>query len=370
MSSIWPRIAQYFGGKLPEGSIAVEQPTVPLAKPGAIGVQVPVRVTQVDGQSPVAGTSGEQLYYNAPAHTAITDVSCQSGTTKWIAENGKAASCLMSGAANWSTAQSATLHVEDTAPDGQITNGRVRLLSDTGQIRGANNIALNVMSRDPGEVHSLRAQAGSLQVAPIQSQFPEPLTARAKDPMDVAVEGADVTFAVTNDGGTGTRFEGDDQTPTAQTNAEGDASSPRLLADSRAGTLQVTAMSSGRVATFHLRVVTQEGDPTDDVEHLALIDGQGQLAPEGTEFPLPLTARASNQGQDPVKDAWVTYTITDDGGTGTRFVETDQIPTVTTNSNGDAVSPKLIAGHTSGFVRVTATSNGKAATFILIVGTM
>ncbi|XVN16690.1 serine protease [Pseudomonas corrugata] len=49
MSSIWPRIAQYFGGKLPEGSIPVGQLTIPLAKPGGVGVQVPVRVTQVDG---------------------------------------------------------------------------------------------------------------------------------------------------------------------------------------------------------------------------------------------------------------------------------------------------------------------------------
>jgi len=369
MSSIWPRIAQYFGGRLPTGSIQVEQPSVPVAKPGADGVQVPVRVTQVDGESAVAGAPGEQLYYNAPAYTTITDVSCQSGTTQWIAENGKAASCTLPAASNWATAQSVTLRVDDRAPDGQITNGRVRLLSDTGQIRGANNTSVHVMSRYPGEVQSLHAQAGNLQAVPLDSRFPKPLTARAKDPLDAAVVGAAVTFAVTDDGGTGTRFDGDDQTPTVQTNAEGDATSPTLVADSRAGTLKVTALSSGRTATFHLRVVSQEGDPTDDVAHLSLIDGQGQLAPEGTEFPHPLTVRTSNQDRNPVEDAWVTYTITDDGGTGTRFVGADQAPTVTTNSQGDAVSPKLRAGNKSGFVTVTATSNGKTVTFILIVAT-
>ncbi|WP_413794543.1 MULTISPECIES: trypsin-like serine peptidase [unclassified Pseudomonas] len=369
MSSIWPRIAGYFGGRLPEGSFPVEQPIVPVAKPGAIGVQVPVRVTQVDGESPVAGTPGEQLYYHAPTHTAITDVSCQSGT-KWIGENGKAASCTLQGAANWATAQAATLRVDDTAPLGQVTDGRIRLLSDTGQIRGANNLALNVMSHGPGEVQSLRAQAGNFQATPVDSRFSEPLTARAKDPLDAAVVGADVTFAVTDDGGTGTRFEGDDQTPIVQTNAEGDATSPTLVADARAGTLQVTALSSGRTATFHLRVVSQEGDPTENVEHLSVITGQGQIAPEGTEFPLPLTARTLNQDRNPVEGAWVTYTIIDDRETGTRFVGDDQTPTATSNSQGDAVSPKLIAGDQYGFVTVTATSNGKTATFIIIVGTI
>lgn len=370
MSSIWPAIAGYFDEKLPEGSVPVEQPGVPMAKPGAVGVQVNVRVTQVDGQSPVAGAPGEQLYYHAPTHTTITDVSCQSGTTQWIAENGKAASCTLSGAANWTTAQSVALRVDNTAPDGLVSDGRVRLLSDTGQIRGANNLALNVMSRGPGEVQSLRAQAGNFQAAPLHSRFPEPLTARAKDPMDNAVVGADVTFAVTDEGETRTWFEGNDQTPTVQTNAEGDATSPALVTDSRAGTLQVTALSSGRTATFDLRVVSQDGDPTDEVEHLSVITGQGQIAPEGTEFPLPLTARTLNQGRDPVEGAWVTYTIIDDRETGTRFVGADQTPTATTNRNGDAVSPKLIAGNRYGFVTVTATSNGKAATFIIIVGTI
>lgn len=370
MSSIWPDIAGYFGGKLPEGSIPVDQPTVPMAKPGAVGVQVPVRVTQVDGQSPVAGTSGEQLYYQAPTHTAITDVSCQSGSTQWIAEDGKAASCTLSGAANWGMAQVTTLRVDNTAPDGQVIDGRVRLLSETGQIRGANHLALNVMSRGPGEVQSLSAQAGNLQAAPVDSRFSKPLTARAKDPLDAAVVGADVTFAVTDDGGTGTRFEGDDQTPTVRTNTEGDATSPALLTDARTGTLQVTALSSGKTATFHLRVVSQEGDPTEDVEHLSVIAGQGQIAPEGTEFPLPLTARTLNQDRNPVEGAWVTYTIIDDRETGTRFIGDDQTPTATTNSQGDAVSPKLIAGNRFGFVTVTATSNGKSVTFIIVVGTI
>ncbi|MDP9782007.1 trypsin-like serine peptidase [Pseudomonas fluorescens] len=254
MSSIWPRIARYFDGRLPEGSTPVEQPTVPVAKPGAVAVQVPVRVTQVDGQAPVEGAAGEQLYYQPPTHTTVTDVSCQSGTTKWIAEDGNAASCTLPGAADWTTAQSVTLRVDDTAPDGQIIDGRVRLLSDTGQARGGNNISLNVMSRGPGEVQSLQVQAGNLQVAPVGSRFPNPLTARAKDPLDAAVVGADVTFAVADDGGTGTRFDGDDQTPIVQTNAEGDATSPTLVAGSRTGVLQVTAMSSDRTATFFLKV--------------------------------------------------------------------------------------------------------------------
>ncbi|BBP59897.1 trypsin-like peptidase domain-containing protein [Pseudomonas sp. St316] len=370
MAEIWPDIARYFDGRLPEGSILVEQPIVPVAKPGAVAVQVPVRVTQVDGESAVGGASGEQLYYQAPAHTAVVDVSCQSGTTKWIAADGNAASCTLPSPANWTQAQSVTLRVDDTAPDGQIADGRVRLLPDTGQIRGGTHLTLIVMSLDPGEVQSLQAQTGNLQAAPMDSQFPNPLTARAKDPLDAPVRGADVAFAVTDEGGTGTRFEGGDQTPIVQTNAQGDATSPPLVAGSRVGTLQVTATSNGRTATFHLRVVSQEGDPTDDVEQLTVIDGQGQIAPEDTEFSDPLTVRTWNQDRDPVEDAWVTYTITDDGGTGSRFVGADQAPTVMTNSNGDAVSPKLIAGNKRGLVKVTASANGRAATFILIVGTI
>ncbi|WP_338497864.1 trypsin-like peptidase domain-containing protein [Pseudomonas sp. WP18] len=370
ISSIWPGVAGYFDERLPEGSVPVEQPSVPVAKPGAAGVPIAVRVTQVDGESPVAGKPGEQLYYHAPTHTAITDLSCQSGATQWIAEDGKAASCTLQGAANWATAQTAMLRVDDSAPEGRITDGRVRLLSDTGQIRGASHLALTVMSRGSGEVQSLRTQAGNLQAAPTDSRFAKPLTARARDPLDAAIEGAQVTFAVTDDGGTGTRFEGADQTPIVQTNAEGDATSPALVTDARTGTLQVTALSSGRTATFHLRVVSQEGDPTKNVEHLSVVTGQGQIAPEGTEFPLPLTARTLNQDRNPVEGAWVTYTIIDDRETGTRFVGDDQTPTATTNSQGDAVSPKLIAGDQYGFVTVTATSNGKTATFIIIVGTI
>lgn len=367
MTEIWPDIARYFDGRLPEGSIPVEQPTVPVAKPGAVNVQVPVRVTQVDGESAVGGASGEQLYYHAPAHTTITDVFCQSATTKWIAEDGDAASCTLSSAADWTTAQSVTLRVDDTAPDGQIVDGRVRLLSDTGQTRGGTNTTLNVMSLDPGEVASLQAQAGNLQAAPVDTRFAEPLTARAIDPLGEIVVGADVTFAVSDEGATGTRFDGGDQTPIVQTNADGDATSPRLVAGSGVGTLQVTATSNDRMARFYLRVVSEEGDPTDDVESLILAGGNGQIAPAGTEFTLALTVRASNQDRDPVEGAWVVYTITDDGRTGTRFVGVDQTPTVTTSSSGDAVSSKLIAGHTPGFVTVAATSNGKAVTFLLVV---
>lgn len=365
ISSIWSRIAQYFAGRLPEGSVPVEQPAVPEAKPGAVAVQLPVRVTQVDGQSPVAGAPGEQLYYRAPTHTTVADVSCQSGTTKWIAEDGSAASCTLPSAADWATAQSVTLRVDAAAPDGQIADGRVRLLSDTGQTRGGTNITLTVRS-----VQSLQVQAGNLQAAPADNRFPNPLTARAKDSLDVPVVGADVIFAVADDGGTGTQFDGGDQTPIVQTNVEGDATSPPLAAGSRVGTLKVTATSNDRTATFHLRVLSQEGDPTDDVEQLTVIDGQGQITPEGTEFADPLTTRASNRDRDPVEDAWVTYTITDDGGTGTRFVGVDQAPTVTTSSQGDAVSPKLTAGNKRGLVKISAASNGKAASFILIVGTM
>ena len=367
MAEIWPDIARYFDDRLPEGSIALEQPTVPVAKPGAVGVQVPMRVTLVDGESLVRGAPGEQLYYHAPAHTTVTDVSCQSETTQWIAEDGNAASCTLTGAANWTTAQRVTLRVDAAAPDGQIVDGRVRLLSDIGQTRGGINITLNVMSLDPGEVASLQVRAGNLQAAPVDTKFAEPLTARAIDPLGAVVVGADVTFAVSDEGATGTRFDGGDQTPTVQTNAEGDATSPPLVAGSRAGTLQVTATSNDRTATFYSRVVSAEGDPTDDVEYLSLIAGNGQFAPAGTEFTHPLTARTSNQDEEPVAGAWVTYTITDDGGTGTRFVGTEQMPTVTTNAEGDAVSAKLIAGNTSGFVTVTATSNGKALTFLLVV---
>jgi hypothetical protein len=58
------------------------------------------------------------------------------------------------------------------------------------------------------------------------------------------------------------------------------------------------------------------------------------------------------------------------GGTGTRFDRNDQTPTVQTNAEGDAVSPKLIAGNKSGFLPVTATSNGEVARLTLVVATI
>ncbi|MBC9719663.1 Ig-like domain-containing protein, partial [Streptomyces sp. TRM66268-LWL] len=97
-------------------------------------------------------------------------------------------------------------------------------------------------------------------------------------------------------------------------------------------------------------------DPTTSVSELKMSSGDGQEASAGSEFADPLVTQALKDSSG-VHGAKVTYQITDDGGTGSTFVDGGTSVDKSTDSQGYS-SVKVKAGSKAGSVQVRATANG------------
>ena len=187
-----------------------------------------------------------------------------------------------------------------------------------------------------GAATKIIAYGGSKQSGPVGSTLPNPAVVQAQDAYKNGVPGVTVTFAANHGGSV---------SPTSiVTDASGMARGTVTLPTAPA-TVTVTGSSTGfKNVTFSETAVV--GAPNT----LAVVSGNNQTAPAGTQLPLPLTVLVTDNYGNPVPNIEVTFT---DNGAGGTF----STNTPTTGSNGQA-SVTYTLPTTPQSVTITASSTG------------
>ena len=228
--------------------------------------------------------------------------------------------------------------------------------SDYGTVR------LYLTNTAGGLPASIAVLGAAEQEASVNSRYAQPLQARVTDANGNAVQGAAVSFSIIPGiTGAGAGFLGGQGAATTDSN--GIATSPPLLANGSPGRFAATASIDGlsAVATYtldnHAAAMTIEttaiSDPTATVD---------------SRYRTPLQAHVLDASGQPVEGASVTFSVQPSGsGAGATFVGGAAQATETTDADGVATSPPLLAGKTAGTYSATATVAGgpRAATYTL-----
>jgi hypothetical protein len=190
--------------------------------------------------------------------------------------------------------------------------------------------------------------AGGLQVALANSNGC-PLTG------DLA--GVVVTFSAPDSGASATFASSGSNRTSAGTDDQGSAMIAGLTANDTAGTYTVTATSSYGSVSFSL-TNTATGVPA----AIRVSGGAGQRAVVGRRFRRRLAARVTDALGKPVQGVVVNFSV----GTGTASGPTASFlgggqAAGTTDADGVAISPPLLAGETAGRYMATASTDGLAA---------
>jgi protocatechuate 3,4-dioxygenase beta subunit len=217
------------------------------------------------------------------------------------------------------------------------------------------SVDLQLTNTGSGVPASIVATGGTGQTATVNSQYEQPLQAQVLDTDGRPVQGASVTFALaTGLSGASASFLGGGAQASATTNASGQATSPPLLANTSAGRFTASASTSGiaNVATFALTNHAAANT-------LSAITATRQSATVGTRYRRPLRARLLDSGRQPIEGATVTFMLPQTGsGAGASFVGGTSQATATTDGDGQATSPPLVANSTPGSFTAAASVPG------------
>lgn len=211
----------------------------------------------------------------------------------------------------------------------------------------------------PGKSATLVGLLPVRQTAVVGTRFARRLAVRLRDAGGRPVIGAAVTFAVGGAaGGASASFGSGGAQAVATTNAHGIALSPRVVANTVAGTFSVTASSPNMpAAVFVLR--SRAGAPAS----VAAGVGSGESTAVGTRFPVRRAVTVTDRYGNPVDGASVTFTAPRRGATG-RF-DHRRIVRVHTDAAGVAVAPAFVAGREQGGYVVRAGAGGHFAALAL-----
>ena len=279
-----------------------------------------------------------------PVQGAIVSFSFVPGTT------GAGASFLGGGQATATTDSNGLA----TSPPLQANGspGRFTAVASTG---GVTTVA--TYNLDNHAAHAALGAVGpTAQSATIDSRYPKPLTARLVDQDGRPVEGAAVTFtlgAATGGGGgaaaaPGASFLGGTGQATVLTDANGEATTPPILANDTPGEFTATATAVGAAAplayVLHNLAATARGTrsgPSATVER-ALRAGLERARPRRRRRPGRRSDRHLRDRRSGAADAGASF-----AGGASQAVET-------TNSAGIATAPAMTANTVAGSFEATA----------------
>jgi hypothetical protein len=170
---------------------------------------------------------------------------------------------------------------------------------------------------------------GDNQIAAPVTDVPVRPAVRVTDAQGLPVAGYQVTFVVTDGGGTVLD-------PKQTTGFDGVARVTRwTLGSLGSNTVEARAGSlSGSPIVFHATASPANG-PT--ASRLELVEGDNQIAAPGAEVPVPPAVRVVDELGDPIPGYQVTFLVTDGGGSLLN-------PTQTTNEDGVARVDKWVLG--------------------------
>ena len=247
------------------------------------------------------------------------------------------------------------------------TAGRFTATATTTGTTDAASFALdNLAAKSP----ALAVVGRATQSAFVGGRYGHPLQVRVRDGAGKPLEGASVTFTLGASGGgggsgtasaAGASFVGGSAQVTETTTAAGIATSPRLIANTSAGTFTATATTSGSndAASFNLRNLAAK--PTTITPGVAASESTGI----GTRFPIRFAVTVTDAHDNPVADVDVTFAAPARGPSG-RFTGRRRTVTVRTDAKGVAIAPAFVANRAEGGYVVRATAADHAAAFALV----
>ena len=221
--------------------------------------------------------------------------------------------------------------------------------------------------------NTLAAFTPAHQTATVASRYRRPLHARLLDAAGQPIEGANVTFTLPQtSSGAGATFLGGSTQASALTDADGQATSPPLVANSTAGRFTATATTTGVAQPLSYPLENVAGAPATIIAGAA----DGQTTPVGSRFPIRLAVTVEDAYGNPVAGAPVTFRApargpaghfsTPDRGRRGLLARKARIARVETNARGIAVAPVFTANAQPGGYVVTATAGGRRAAFALV----
>ena len=244
---------------------------------------------------------------------------------------------------------------------GQVAGTFTAVATVTGVTAPA-RFALDDLAAGPPHLSRVR---GNSQAAVVGAHYRHLLEVRVRNAAGHPVAGATVTFSLGAAGGgtgstAGASFAGGADQATATTNAKGIASSPRLTANTTAGSFAATAaLTGGGTVVFSLR--NRAAPPAVVTAGV----GAGESATAGSPFPVRLAVTVTDENGNPVGGVAVTFLAPQDGASG-RFHGRRRTVRVRTDTRGIAVAPAFTANDTPGGYVVRAVAARHSAAFALV----
>jgi adhesin/invasin len=172
------------------------------------------------------------------------------------------------------------------------------------------------------------------------------------------IEGVTVTFTLgTGATGASASFLGGTTQATATTNGKGNATSPPFLANTSAGPFTAAASIIGVDTPVTFTLTNHAAKLT-----INAIARKSQKATIGARYLRPLEARVLDSDGQPIEGATVTFTLPQaaTGDAGATFADGSTQTTASTDSNGQATSPPVVANKTAGRFTASAGTTGNA----------
>jgi adhesin/invasin len=199
---------------------------------------------------------------------------------------------------------------------------------------------------------------GSGQTAQLGHPFGNPLQVALANsngcPLAGNLAAVNIDFYAPSSGASGTFASTGTNVAVVGTDAQGVATAPPFTANDTAGSYTVDAKSDYGAVELDL-TNTAAGIPA----AIAAGEGAGQQATVGNEYAQPLQARVTDAAGNPVQGAVVGFSILPGAtGAGAQLLGGGQ---ATTDSNGIATSPPLLANANPGRFAAVATVDGVSA---------
>jgi protocatechuate 3,4-dioxygenase beta subunit len=219
---------------------------------------------------------------------------------------------------------------------------------------------------------SIVATGTGVRKAAVDHRYAQPLQARVTDANGNPVQGASVSFSIgSSSGGASAGFVGGTAQAEELTDANGEATSPPLVANETAGTFTATAAATGSSQPISFTLKNVAGAP----RAIAVGAASGQSARVRRRFRIRLAVTVTDAYGNPVAGTTVTFRAPTHGPgghfaihSGTGHTRNSRTVRVTTNGKGIAVAPPFSANSKAGgyIVTTTAGSRARRAAFALV----
>jgi hypothetical protein len=197
------------------------------------------------------------------------------------------------------------------------------------------------------------AQSGGGQTAPVLTAFSKQLQVLVADGSGNPLAGVKVTFQAPGSGASGNFVTGG-SSAIATTNASGVATSPTFVANTTAGTYNVSATYQTASANFSL---TNTSNTRLVVDPTPVMGTTPQSTPVSTPFKSALAVTVTDANGNPISNASITFSAPATGPSGT-FANGTVMDVELTNGSGVATSTTFTANATPGSYTVIAYLTG------------